>query len=422
MQGAVTRGRLEGPGDDLRPWETFERAGRSIKRIVRRRSGTMARSNVPSQALVGDLADAHDAAWLRLPQPPPALPSHSSLAIADLFSGCGGLSLGAWEACRALNIRPRFVLASDLNRTALDVYSANLRPRRTIDGPLETILDGELERRLTKCERTLKKEIGTVDLTLAGPPCQGHSDLNNHTRRRDAKNRLVLKVARFVEVFEPGHVLIENVQGIRHDRFGALDVAARRLEKLGYRVAQGVVDAHRVGVPQARRRFFLYASKSQAHSLAGTERHFAGSGRDLAWAIRDLSRVVGNGGYDEPSSATPTNRRRIDYLFENGVYDLPDDQRPSCHSDGQHSYRSVYGRLHWSLPAPTITTGFGCMGQGRFVHPSQRRTLTPHEAARLQSFPDFFRFGELRRGDYQQLIGNAVPPKLAYAVLLHQLA
>lgn len=422
MQGAATLRRLEGFDAEVEPWESFERSGNSIRRVVHRRAGGVASSTVGRGADVGEVADAHDASWLRLPEAPPAGPSRSSLTIADLFSGCGGLSLGAWEACRALNIRPRFVLASDLNRAALDVYSANLRPQRTLTEPLETVLDGQLAGRLTKSEKGLRDKIGAVDLTLAGPPCQGHSDLNNHTRRADEKNRLVLKVARFVEVFEPRHVLIENVQGIRHDRFGAIELTSRRLEQLGYRVTQGIVDAHSVGVPQGRRRFFLYASTGLAHPFAELENRFPHSGRDVAWAIRDLTRLARGRPYDEPSVATPVNARRIDYLFDNGLYDLPDGQRPSCHADGQHSYRAVYGRLRWNLPAPTITTGFGCMGQGRYVHPSERRTLTPHEAARLQSFPDFFRFGERKRGEYQQLIGNAVPPKLAYAVLLHQLA
>jgi DNA (cytosine-5)-methyltransferase 1 len=69
--------------------------------------------------------------------------------------------------------------------------------------------------------------------------------------------------------------------------------------------------------------------------------------------------------------------------------------------------------LRWNQPAQTITTGFGCMGQGRYVHPQKRRTITPHEAARLQTFPDWFNFAaETRRGVLAKAIGNAVPPLL----------
>src|SRR6185312_3602501 len=105
------------------------------------------------------------------------------------------------------------------------------------------------------------------------------------------------------------------------------------------------------------------------------------------------------------------------FLFEHGLYDLPNNQRPECHRDGNHSYRSVYGRLRWTEPAQTITTGFGSMGQGRYVHPQRRRTLTPHEAARLQTFPDWFDFGkETRRGVLAKAIGNAVPPFLTLQI------
>src|SRR5713101_8205724 len=108
-----------------------------------------------------------------------------------------------------------------------------------------------------------------------------------------------------------------------------------------------------------------------------------------------------------------TNARRIDYLFENKLYDLPNLKRPDCHKDGNHSYKSVYGRLRWNMPSQTITTGFGCMGQGRYVHPQLRRTITAHEAARLQTFPDWFDFGKkTSRSTLAEVVGNAVPPLL----------
>lgn len=74
----------------------------------------------------------------------------------------------------------------------------------------------------------------------------------------------------------------------------------------------------------------------------------------------------------------------------------------------------MYGRLQWEKPAQTLTTGFGSMGQGRYVHPSQERTITPHEAARLQTFPDFFGFSAANtRSAWARMIGNAVPPLLS---------
>ena len=105
------------------------------------------------------------------------------------------------------------------------------------------------------------------------------------------------------------------------------------------------------------------------------------------------------------------------YLFDKRLYDLPNSRRPDCHRDGDHSYVSMYGRLHWHKPAQTITTGFGSMGQGRYVHPARRRTITPHEAARLQTFPDWFDFGDQTSPtELAKMIGNAVPPLLMLAL------
>ena len=109
-------------------------------------------------------------------------------------------------------------------------------------------------------------------------------------------------------------------------------------------------------------------------------------------------------------------------------FDLPNSRRPDCHKepkvdkDGnelKHSYRSMYGKLDWTKPAQTITSGYGSMGQGRYVHPSRPRTLTPHEAARLQFIPDFVRLDAVEsRGQWAKMIGNVAPMKLSYVFAL----
>lgn len=143
--------------------------------------------------------------------------------------------------------------------------------------------------------------------------------------------------------------------------------------------------------------------------------------RTLRWACEDLRAVESQAPIDSWATSSPDNRERIQYLFDHELYDLPDAMRPPCHRDKKHSYRSVYGRLRWDEPAPTITSGFNSPGQGRFIHPDARRTLTPHEAARAQFIPDFFRWGDAKREPLTQMIGNAVPPKLAYGVALELL-
>jgi DNA (cytosine-5)-methyltransferase 1 len=136
------------------------------------------------------------------------------------------------------------------------------------------------------------------------------------------------------------------------------------------------------------------------------------------WAIGDLSRRSGKTFFDKASVPAPQTRRRIDWLFDNEAYELKNSQRPEC-QQGDHRYIGVYGRMRPSEPGPTITGGYDTMGRGRYVHPTRRRTITPHEAARIQFFPDWFDFGVVKaRARLAQVIGNAVPPKLSYVFAL----
>jgi DNA (cytosine-5)-methyltransferase 1 len=394
-----------------------------IRRVLRRNS-EIVESRVPRSSvekLSSDLGAEFDLAWLQTKHWPGVENAAKVLRVADLFSGCGGLSLGVAEACRALNIAPKFVFASDINEVALNVYRTNLNPEFFSSQPIESFVNGRIGSKPTTQEIGLKDALGSVDFVIAGPPCQGHSDLNNHTRRDDPKNQLILKVVRFAELFKPTHILIENVQGIRHDRSGALLKAKTALTQLGYALSEAVLHADRVGAAQARKRFFLLASRNQVQELGVLNQVLGTSERPIAWAIGDLLNADRPETFESAAKHSAVNQQRVNYLFDHGLYELPNSERPPCHRDKAHSYTGVYGRMRWDRPAPTITTGFGSTGQGRFVHPLQRRTLTPHEAARIQFFPDFFNFGELGRRQYQELIGNAVPSKLAYAIALHQL-
>jgi DNA (cytosine-5)-methyltransferase 1 len=112
----------------------------------------------------------------------------------------------------------------------------------------------------------------------------------------------------------------------------------------------------------------------------------------------------------------------MQWLIDNDEHDLPNRLRPACHQ-GEHSYVSMYGRLKWNEPAQTITSGFGSLGQGRFMHPSHCRTITPHEAARIQGFPDYFTFDSaVTRTELSVIIGNAVPPALASTLVARLIA
>lgn len=422
----VLQDTLERADSDLGPVEEFrlDRDHGVIIRTVRRRDGSRSESEIPLANINGvdvddDLGAAYDRAWLRSSSKLEPSSHHPSVRMVDLFSGCGGLSVGVAEACRALGVKIEPLLAVDIDRTAIEVYQRNIRAKRVTSDPIETILDSELGAPLSETEQRLKAELGQVDIVVGGPPCQGHSDLNNHTRRFDPKNALYEKMARFAEVCEPEHIIIENVNGVRYDNGAIFDKTRDYLEHLGYHVDGRLLRAGIVGVPQNRPRVLLLASKRVRVSVEQIAEKYRTKPRDFDWACGELE-VDSSSAFDRPSTPKPITKKRIDYLFDHDVYNLPNHMRPACHQE-QHTYPSVYGRIRPGEPAPTITTGFMTMGQGRFVHPHERRTLTPHEGARIQCFPDWFDFGEQSRQGYITLIGNAVPPKMAYVIALELL-
>ncbi|HEX7681910.1 MAG TPA: DNA cytosine methyltransferase [Thermoanaerobaculia bacterium] len=404
--------------------ERFRRADGKLQivRSIRTRAGRATESTVSVQhdPKESELDAEFDSAWLRSPDRP-WISDSIDVRFADLFAGCGAMSIGVAEACRALGKRAYATFATDVNGKALGVYERNFAPRRSSSDPIEDQLDSPLGAALSKRERTLKQRVGPIDLVVGGPPCQGNSDLNNHTRRRDPKNGLYLRMVRFAEVFLPSSIIIENVRGVLHDRNNVVGVAQDALERLGYSVEVLVLHGDQLGVPQRRQRVFLLASDRGLTKLGDELRNYAQPARTFRWACDDLVGRRSNLVVDTTGTPSATSMRRIDYLFDNRCFELPNSERPRCHREKEHTYNSVYGRMKWEEAAPTITTGFGSMGQGRFVHPKLRRTITPHEAARLQFIPDFFSFADANRAAIAEMIGNAVPPKMAYVAALHLL-
>jgi len=343
------------------------------------------------------------------------------IRIADLFCGCGGLSLGLAEAARRLGLGINIALALDNDEQAVKVYRSNFPEANVRAGSVETNFDGRLgASRPTTRERALLKEIGVVDVLVGGPPCQGLSDLNNHTRRKDSRNALYARMARAAWLLKPSVVIIENVPTVRHDVEEVLSLTMDALMNAGYQVGDCVLDLSLLGVPQRRRRHVVVGSRLPEVNPRGILESLTSpckehGSRSVGWAIGDLANTNGNV-YNTPSTPTSRNTQRIDHLFKMDLYDLPNRLRPICHQ-GDHSYRSMYGRLRWDEPAQTVTSGFGSMGQGRYVHPLKRRMITPHEAARLQMLPDFMTFREAdSRGAIAKMIGNCVPPALGIEI------
>lgn len=365
-----------------------------------------------------------------------------SVRTVDLFSGAGGLSLGARLAAEAIGRRHVPVLAADIDTEALDVHEFNLMPRRTFRGSVRELFDPTLLDAASSAsdvspeaitEASWVKDLGGTDIVVGGPPCQGHSNLNNKTRRNDERNELYRWMALAAYAMAAKIVVIENVPTVKADAGDVVQRTIALLKQLGYFITfDSVVAGDRIGLPQTRRRHFLVAIRSDVLDANwGTAANWIGSSFGYSTtalqAIEDLQDKRGPSSFDTPSELSKENRERVKWLHENDVFDLPDHLRPECHQDGNHNYSAVYGRMHPDRPAPTLSTGFLSPGRGRFGHPTRSRGLTLHEAARLQGFPDFFSFVGAsgvtpKRTSIARMIGDAVPPPLAFHVVLGALA
>lgn len=359
------------------------------------------------------------------------------LRFMDLFSSVGGLSLGAMETANALGIRGVPLLAADVDERALQVYRANLRPRHTVVESVRGMLDFRVSgiganAKFAFEPRAIDERLvsfrGSTDLILAGPPCQGHSSLNNHSRHNDPKNLLYLTVPAAAIALDAKHVIIENVPNVVADKNGVVQTSIALLRDNGYNLTSGVLAADKLGWPQTRKRFFIVASKGSAPiDLASLRNHFERQALPVTWLLDDLAKKGLRAGTIMHSvpQLSEENEMRVRWLHENNEHNLPNHHRPDCHKDG-NTYPAVYGRMFADKPAPTITGGFLTPGRGRFVHPTEHRVLTPREAARIQGFPDWFEFNlsdgsEPKRAEVSQWIGNAVPSILGYVAALSAL-
>lgn len=341
---------------------------------------------------------------------------HPPLRIVDLFSSAGGLSLGFLTAMRLFGLEAAEHIGVDQDAAALEVFRHRFsRSSFVMTKSVSELVDGPISGRgrdatFNYPPEVLEprlKELGTVDVVLAGPPCQGHSSLNNHTRGNDEKNRLYLKVPALAIALGAKFVVIENVPNVIRDSESVIATTIALLRRSGYRTTQGVLAADRMGWPQTRKRYFVLAVKdAEPLSIDGMvkeawSREASGVGwlLDVAAAGRESTDLM-----TLPTAHSAANQRRIDFLFDEGIDGLPNSERPECHQNGT-TYSASYGRMSIDKPAPTITTGFTSPGRGRFIHPRERRTVNPREAALIQGFPL----------DYPFLAGRELPSRTALA-------
>ena len=364
-----------------------------------------------------------------------ALNGGRTLQTVDLFSSVGGLTLGFGLAAAALGIHTSSAAAVDIDAGALAVHQRNFGTASTIRESAGLVVDSVIHGRSDTARfayepaivhPALRALIGTTDVVLAGPPCQGHSNLNNHTRRDDPRNELYLTVPAVAVALGAPVVIIENVPEVTSAKSAVVQTAVALLEGNDYEVDARVIRAVDLGWPQTRRRYFLVATKGwRPEPLKQVVERERQEAQGVGWLIADLLDRAPTSFMDETPELTERNAERIRLLFEQELYDLPNHARPDCHKDGT-TYGATYGRMRWDEPAPTITTGFATPGRGRFVHPQRQRVLTPREAARIQGFPDWFTFSAdgtaPTRSQLTKWIGNAVPTPLGFAAGLAALS
>jgi DNA (cytosine-5)-methyltransferase 1 len=333
------------------------------------------------------------------------------LYSVDLFCGAGGLSNGLESA----GFTTAFAL--DADERACETFTHNLSCN-AYNGYLEDF----------PCERILScagLSRGEVAVVCGGPPCQGFS-VQRRGPQSDSRNNLVVSFVRTAVALDPVVVLMENVRtvlGARGERY--LKDAVLLLEQSGYRPFTKVVNAADFGVPQLRRRAFLLGIKREVADCfkMPSPTHNPENWLTVKDAIGDMPEPPTNFS-EHPEypnhvrvKMSELNLRRLSFVPEGGGrLNIPLELRMPCHrNDNGHRHLDVFGRMRWNHPAPTITAMFDNFTRGRFAHPSSNRCITGREGARLQSFPDRFKFFGGKK-DVARQIGNAVPPRLAFAI------
>ena len=363
------------------------------------------------------------------------------VGLVDLFCASGGFTQGVRLIAEELGVRLNTIAGVDIDEGALNVYAANHSPELALACPVDELVDFELDLlrdgsvtyldRPRSLHHELSQLANQVDLVIGGPPCQGHSNLNNYTRRDDPRNLLYALVPAIAEMTGASALLIENVPGVVNDRGQIVQTTESLLRSERWTVEQRTLDASNLGWPQTRKRHFLCAHRtnfaSEYLTLEECESVLQTAARPISWVFNDLLDAPHDSSFTSPSELNEDNMARVHHLFDNDLHDLPDEfGPPSRQGEEANSYTAVYGRMHWDRPAGTITTGFLTPGRGRYIHPTQRRGLTPHEGARIQGFPDTYDFQPedhpASRTDLAKWIGDAVPISLGYTAGLAALS
>jgi len=353
--------------------------------------------------------------------------------IIDLFAGCGGFSVGFEQA--GFDI----VKAVEIDGMIAESYAHNHPKTKML---VEDIANVDNEKYFSKHE---------ADVIIAGPPCQGFSmagaRIRGKTFKDDPRNYLFKHYLNVVRLVKPDFFVFENVKGILTMKNGEIfNEIIKEFEDKGnfdgtkYFVSHRVVKALEFGIPQKRERVIIFGSRDKEISF---NEYFEKTKEKMekenpsffasvtVWdTISNLPAPTKNGEISNPKAKTnfqkylASDKHKItNHLAPNhseiAVQRMMQIKNGENFTALKEAIKTVhsgsYGRLEKDGVSPTIVTRFDTPSGGHFIHPAEHRTLTPREAARIQSFPDGFVFTGTKSSICKQ-IGNAVPPKLAYFI------
>lgn len=338
--------------------------------------------------------------------------------VIDLFAGVGGLSLG-FEKC-GFDV----ILANEYDPSIAAAYEINHKGTKMIVGDI-TALD---------LEKTFGSYEGKVDVVIGGPPCQGFSQKGQRKTIHDERNFLFKYYVRVVGLVKPRYFVMENVPNLLTAEGGYFRKEIEELfNSMGYQLKMGVLNASDYGVPQNRRRAVIIG-KRNGDAPALPEPHNA---TVTIWdAISDLAYLNSGEGNEEqeyrfePQSEYQKKLRDGSNVLYNHVATKHSELAlerlamipPNAGREvlpKEHLTKSIYSgtwtRMRKDEISVTITTRFDTPSSGKFTHPFLNRAITVREAARIQSFPDSFKFIG-NKGSQMKQVGNAVPPLLAEAI------
>jgi len=336
----------------------------------------------------------------------------SSVSAVDLFCGAGGLTYGLLQA--GIKVEAGI----DIDEQAEYAFVKN--------NPQTKYLAWDVGRKKSpSIEKLFAK--GKYRLLAGCAPCQPFSKLTQAIENHQCSD-LLNNFARFIDRIQPELVAMENVPELAERGQEVFGHFVDTLEKLNYHVDWEIVKCEEYGVPQFRRRLVLLASKLGELKVPAGRYRSEKKWKTVRKTIGDLPPL--ESGEEHPkdwlhvaSKLSDLNLQRIKATSPDGGNrrEWPEELVLECHkkTTGQ-TYHSIYGRMWWDRPSPTMTTLCTGIGNGRFGHPEQHRSITLREAALLQSFPKSYQFWppgtKLNRGAVSRMIGNAVPPRLAKAL------